>query len=136
MKMYLTDAAVAALRPKRKQYLVWDAWTKDRQRGADPARGLCVLVSPQGTKSFRVAFYFPGSAQPVYKHLGRVHEDVTSVEEARKMARAARASARKGEDPRAGDPKLPMHSVPPWTATSPANRKGVRAIYRRTKPRP
>jgi integrase len=101
--LYFTDAAVVKLKPKRKQYLVWDAWTDDRQRGpADPARGLCVLVSPKGAKSYRACFYYPGSPKPNYIHLGRVGE--MPLAEARRLCVEARGLARQGKDPRAGDP--------------------------------
>jgi integrase len=101
--LYFTDPAITKLKPKRKQYLVWDAWTDDRQRGpADPARGLCVLISPKGAKSFRCCYYFPGSPKPNYIHLGRVGE--MPLAEARRSCGEARNLARQGKDPRAGDP--------------------------------
>jgi integrase len=101
--LYFTDPAITKLKPKRKQYLVWDAWTDDRQRGpSDPARGLCVLVSPKGAKSFRCCYYFPGSPKPNYMHLGRVGEMPLTA--ARRRCSEARGLAREGKDPRAGDP--------------------------------
>jgi integrase len=100
--LYFTDTALAKLKPKRKQYLVWDAWTDERQRGSDPARGLCVLVSPKGAKSYRACFYFPGSPAPNYMHLGRVGE--MPLAEARQRCGEARNLALQGKDPRAGDP--------------------------------
>lgn len=99
---YFTDTEVAKLKPKRKQYLVWDAWDDKRQRGDDPARGLCVLVSPKGAKSYRACFYFPGSPKPNYIHLGRVGE--MPLAEARRRCGETRNLARQGKDPRAGDP--------------------------------
>jgi integrase len=100
--LYFTDKEVANLKPKAKQYMAWDAWTGDRKRGDAPARGLCVLVSPKGAKSYRAVYYFPGSAAPHYKHLGRVGE--LSLAEARKRTLATRAMAKEGHDPQAGDP--------------------------------
>jgi integrase len=100
--LYFTDTEVAKLKPIRKQYLVWDAWDDKRQRGDDPARGLCVLVSPKGAKSYRACFYFPGSPKPNYMHLGRVGE--MPLVEARRRCLEARSLAKKGTDPRAGDP--------------------------------
>ena len=58
---------VFKLKPKKKQYLVWD-------EGGDSARGLAILVSPTGTRSFRCVFYYPGSPKAHWKHLGRVDE--------------------------------------------------------------
>jgi integrase len=85
---------VLRLPAKDYQYLMWDA-------GTEAARGLAILVSPTGTRSFRVVYYFPGSAKPYYKHLGRVGE--LTLVEARSLARAARAAARRGDDPRADE---------------------------------
>lgn len=99
--VYFTDEAVGRLKPKSKQYLVWDAWTVDRKRGPDPARGLCVLVSPRGAKSFRAVFYYPGSPNPHYLHLGRVGE--LSLVEARRRCGEVRGLAKQGIDPTAGD---------------------------------
>jgi len=100
--VYFTDAAIAKHAPKKKQYLIWDAWLPERRRGAPPARGLCVLVSPRGAKSFRAVFYYPGSPKPHYKHLGRVGE--MSLEEARRLCGEVRAMAKEGRDPNAGNP--------------------------------
>jgi integrase len=101
---YFTEALVSKLKPKSRQYLVWDAWEfgEERKRGDDPARGLAILVSPRGAKSYRAVFYFPGSAKPNYKHLGRVGE--ITLEEARRRCVEARRLARAGIDPRAEDP--------------------------------
>jgi integrase len=79
---------------KNHQYLIWD-------EGTGAARGLAILVSPTGTKSYRVVFYFPGSSKPYYKNIGRVGE--MSLEDARQAAWDARAMAKRGEDPRAGE---------------------------------
>ena len=49
--------------------------------GGDSARGLAILVSPTGTRSYRCVYYYPGSPKPHWKHLGRVDE--IELEEAR-----------------------------------------------------
>jgi integrase len=83
---------VLKLRPKKgKQFLVWD-------QGTDAARGLAILVSPTGTKSYRAVYYFPGSVKPHYVHLGRVGE--ITLEEAREQTRRSRNQAKRGIDPR------------------------------------
>jgi integrase len=60
------------------------------------------LISPQGAKSFRACYYFPGSALPHYIHLGRVGE--LRLSEARQRCGQARRLAREGKDPKASDP--------------------------------
>jgi integrase len=101
--LYFTESAINSLKPKKKQFLVWDAYPDDRSRRGDPpARGLAVLVSPRGARSFRVVYYYPGSVKPHYLKLGRVGE--LSLVEARRKALEARALARAGRDPKAGDP--------------------------------
>jgi hypothetical protein len=100
--LYFTDATVARLRPKRKQYLSWDWWQEGRERGAEPARGLAILVSPSGTKSYRCVFYYPGNSKPHWKHLGRV--GVMTLDEARAATRETQRIASKGDDPTSDDP--------------------------------
>jgi integrase len=92
-RKHFTEENVHKIPAKKKQYLIWD-------QGTGAARGLAILVSPTGTKSFRVVFYWPGSVKPNYKNLGRVGE--VNLADARKLAWEARAMARKGDDPRAG----------------------------------
>ena len=75
--------------------MVWD-------EGTGAARGLHVLVSPAGAKTYRSIFYFPGSAKPHSRKLGRVGE--LSLAEARAGCREDRAKAARGEDPRSSDP--------------------------------
>jgi integrase len=89
-----TEENVLKIPAKKRQYLTWDA-------GTGAARGLAVLSSPTGTKSYRVVFYFPGSVKPNYRHIGRVGE--VTLEDARRIALESRGMARKGEDPRAGE---------------------------------
>jgi integrase len=100
--LYFTESALSNLKPKAKQYLVWDAWTNGRKRGESPARGLSVLVSPMGAKSYRCVFYYPGSSAPHYKYLGRVSE--LSLAQARKRTLATRGMAKEGHDPHGDDP--------------------------------
>ena len=91
----LTVENVLTLPTKDKQYMVWDS-------GTDAARGLGVLVSPAGAKSYRSTYYFPGSPKPHSRHLGRVGE--MKLEKARELCRQDRANARLGLDPKEGDP--------------------------------
>lgn len=99
-RKYFTEENVLRIRAKRKQYLIWDAASG---RGmSDAARGLAILVSPTGTKSYRCVYYYPGSPKPHYMHLGRVGE--MSLQEARDRCRDARKAASDGEDPTADTP--------------------------------
>ena len=96
-RKYFTEDNVLDLPARRKQYVVWDAASG---RGtADAARGLCILVSPKGAKSYRVCFYYPGSSKPHYMKLGRVGE--ITLAQARQKARVARGVAGEGHDPSA-----------------------------------
>lgn len=91
----LTDDNVLKLPVKRRrQYMAWDA-------GTDAARGLGVLISPTGTRSYRVVYYFPGDSKPHSMHLGRVGE--MTLAEARERALAARKKSREGIDPKGDD---------------------------------
>jgi hypothetical protein len=57
-RMKMTEDKVLKLPVKRGgQYMVWD-------EGTDAVRGLHVLVSPKGAKTYRSTFYFPGSPKP------------------------------------------------------------------------
>ena len=99
-RMVFSEPNVRSLRPKRRQYVVWDGGLG---RGAgEVARGLHILVSPMGAKSYRSMFYIPGSSKSYSPTLGRVGE--LSLEEARELCRQDRANARKGIDPRSNDP--------------------------------
>jgi hypothetical protein len=54
-RMVFSEPNVRSLRPKRRQYVVWDGGLG---RGAGKvARGLHILVSPMGAKSYRSMFY-------------------------------------------------------------------------------
>src|SRR5215204_4411698 len=67
-RINFSPAKVEGLKARKgKQYLVWD-------EGTGAARGLAILVSPTGTKSFRCAYYYPGDPKAHWKHLGRVGE--------------------------------------------------------------
>jgi integrase len=90
----LTEASVLTLPVKRRQHMAWDT-------GTAAARGLGVLISPSGTRSYRVTYYFPGSAKGYSMHLGRVGE--MSLADARTKARLAREKARQGIDPKGDD---------------------------------
>ncbi len=60
-----TDLSLRRSKPKKdRQYMVWD-------RGTQGQRGLSLLISPGGTKSFRSTYYFPGSSKPHSRKLGR-----------------------------------------------------------------
>ena len=88
------DDNVLTLPVRRCAYMAWDA-------GTDAVRGLGILISPKGTRSFRVIFYYPGSSKPHTMHLGRVGE--VTLAEARERALEARMRAREGIDPKAED---------------------------------
>jgi integrase len=80
---------------RRGQYMVWDTGTLAQ-------RGLGVLVSPSGTKSYRVVFYYPAiPGEPHSMHLGRVGD--IKLAKARELAREARSKANEGFDPKAND---------------------------------
>jgi integrase len=88
----LTEENVLTLPCKRKQYMVWD-------KGA---KGLHVLVSPGGARTYRSLYYFPGSSKPRGRKLGRVGE--ITVEQAQALCRADQKAARDGVDPQRDDP--------------------------------
>jgi len=94
-RMLFKEDRVRKLPVKKKQYMVWDA-------GTDAVRGLGILVSPQGARSYRAVYYFPGSEKAHSKHLGRVGEML--LDDARRLTREARDNARNGIDPKADDP--------------------------------
>ena len=71
--------------------------------GTDAVRGLHVLVQKQsGTRTYIVAYRFPGSPKDRYMKLGRVGE--VTLEEVRTKALAVRRAAAKGDDPKTADP--------------------------------
>jgi integrase len=88
------EESVLTLPAKRRQYMVWDT-------GTEAARGLGVLVSPTGTRSYRVVYRFPGTTKLHGLGLGRV--GVISLEEARGKALEARRKAAQGIDPKGAD---------------------------------
>jgi integrase len=99
-RMVFTDKNVLSLRAKKKQFVVWDG---GNGRGSgDVVRGLGILVSPTGAKSYRSTYYFPGSPKPHSRHLGRVGE--ITLEQAREQCRVDRGLAKAGKDPRSDDP--------------------------------
>lgn len=76
--------------------------------GTGAARGLAVLVSKIGNRSYRCVFYYRGSSKPYWMNLGRVGE--MSLEEARDATRRARRMAKpldaemQPQDPREAKP--------------------------------
>jgi integrase len=95
-RMKFTEKNVLTLKPKRmKQYLIWD-------EGMIAARGLAILVSPTGTKSYRCTYRYPGDPKTHWMHLGRVGE--LTLEEARSLHVSARRKASKFEDPKSENP--------------------------------
>jgi integrase len=94
-KMF-TDENVLTLPLRKKQYQVWDGGSG---RGSgECVRGLSILVSPAGARSYRSTYYFPNSAKPHSRHLGRVGE--MSIDDARKLCRQDRKDAANGIDPK------------------------------------
>ena len=84
-----TDVNVQHFPTRAKQYQAWDT----------EVRGLSVLVSPGGIRSYRCIYYPPGEIRKIRTmHLGRVGE--ISLAEARELTRKCRNIARRGEDPR------------------------------------
>jgi hypothetical protein len=102
-RRYFTEANVFTLKVKKADpYQLWDA-SEGKDRDPAPARGLAILVNPAtGTRTYRCVFYFPGSSKPHTRKLGRVGE--MTLAEARTLTMQSRGAARKGEDPKAGDP--------------------------------
>ncbi|HZP09748.1 integrase family protein [Methyloceanibacter sp.] len=91
----MTDLSISRMKPRKKQVLTWDKVQK----------GLYLLVSPGGTKTFRHQFKLNGKW--VTRTLGRFGEVTTDTGEnaniawARNRARQDRALASEGIDPRA-----------------------------------
>ena len=77
-KMTLTDAAIARLRPREREYTVWDS----------RASGLGVRVRPSGGLSYVLLLDMGGRTKRV--SLGRV--GVMSLEEVRRECHARRAN--------------------------------------------
>lgn len=94
-RRHFTNKNVASLPAKSKQYRVWD-------QGTGASKGLHILVSPGGAKTWRSLFQFPGSNKSYSRKIGIVGEGGMSVEEARAQCRADKALAAKGEDPNSG----------------------------------
>jgi integrase len=88
----LDDENVLHLPTKRKQYMVWDKGVK----------GLHVLVSPGGARTYRSLYYYAGSSKPQSRKLGRV--GAMSLDQARKLCLADQRAARDGVDPQRDDP--------------------------------
>jgi len=90
-RMTFTHIPLRRLKPKDRQFMIWD-------KGTPGQKGLGVLVSPGGTKSFRSTYYFPGSPKAHSRKLGRF-PDMT-IGEARDLAREDRRKAADGIDPK------------------------------------
>jgi len=97
-RKHFTEDNVLRLPARRKQYLIWDEVSG--KGGSDAARGLAILISPSGTKSYRAVYYYPGSSKPHWMSLGRVGE--ITLERARERCREVRGKARDGLDPTEG----------------------------------
>jgi integrase len=92
---------------KKRQYMIWDG---ANGRGSEHVqKGLAILVSPNGTKSFRSTYYFPNSPKPKSRHLGRVGE--MTLADARKQCADDRANARKGIDPKGEHTKADAYAA-------------------------
>src|SRR5262245_13056703 len=101
-RLIFSEKNVRTLPVRRKQYVVWDGGLG---RGAgEVSRGLHILISPMGAKSYRSMYYFPGSSKSYSRHLGRVGDGGMTLAEARKLCRQDREKARQGIDPRSDDP--------------------------------
>ncbi|WP_108682098.1 integrase family protein [Methyloceanibacter sp. wino2] len=90
LRKAFTDLALRRLKPKAKQYRVWD---DSRSEGG--VLGLSVLVSPSGTRSFFATYYLDGKA--VSKRIGRVGE--LPLGDARDKTKQLRGVAGLGKDP-------------------------------------
>jgi integrase len=84
----LDEDTVLHLPTKSKQYMVWDKGVK----------GLHVLVNPGGARTYRSLYYFPGSAKPHSRTLGRA--GVISLHKAKQLCLNDQRAAREGIDPK------------------------------------
>jgi integrase len=95
-RMVFTDRNVWSLSARKHHYMIWDG---GNGRGSgEVTRGLGIMVSPLGTKTYMSMFYFPGSGKSFTRKLGRVGQ--MTLEEARDQCRLDRRNADKGIDPR------------------------------------
>lgn len=120
-KKRLTQTNVTTLPTKSLPYQVWDY-------GTEAAQGLGVLVSPNGVRTYRAIYYYPGSSKPLAIKLGRVGE--MSLDNARERTREIRGLARRGLDPKKGDPARSSNfksAVEHWTEKEQVGRKQVRS---------
>lgn len=88
----LTEEIALHLPCRRKQYMVWDKGQK----------GLHVMVSPGGARTYRSLWYYPGSSKPHTRKLDRV--GIITLEDARKRCLADQKAAREGTDPKRDEP--------------------------------
>jgi hypothetical protein len=69
----LTEEIARTLSLRSYQYQVWDG---GNGRGSgECVRGMSVLVSPKGARSYRSTYYFPNSPRP-HRMLGTVHGQI------------------------------------------------------------
>ncbi|MDP2410074.1 MAG: integrase arm-type DNA-binding domain-containing protein [Pseudolabrys sp.] len=94
LRKKFTDRNVMTLRSEAKQYMVWDM-------GTGAVKGLGILVSPQGTKSYRSYWYYEGSSKAHSRTIGRVGR--MSLKAARAQCLADQTSAEQGINPAASD---------------------------------
>ncbi len=117
-RIKLTNAAVARLRPREREYTVWDS----------RAPGLGVRVRPSGGMSYVLLLDFGGRSKRI--SLGRV--GVRSLEEVRRDCHARRANPEAEEKPATAQP-VPLFRdfvAGPWKKThfdgyKPSTKKGV-----------
>jgi integrase len=89
----LTEEMARHLPCRRAQYMVWDTGVK----------GLHVMVSPGGARTYRSLWYYPGSSKPYTRKLGRV--GVIALDKARELCLTDQKAARGGGDPKRDEPK-------------------------------
>jgi hypothetical protein len=89
----LTEESVLRLPYQSKPYQVQDF-------GTDAVRGLSVLVSPSGNRTYRILYRLGSSGQRLAMQLGAVGE--MTLGEAREQARDVRKRAANGENPKQG----------------------------------
>ena len=117
--MRLTDAAIARLRPREREYTVWDSRLP----------GLGVRVRPGGGKSYVLLRQSPGGSRRV--SLGPV--SVRKIEEVRRDCHARRASPEAEHDPPPAVPLFREFVEGAWTEVhfrryKPSTKRGFRSL--------
>ena len=118
IRMRLTDAVIARLRPREREFTVWDTRTP----------GLGVRVRPSGGKSFVLLFKTNGRSKRT--SLGAVAS--RSIDAVRRECHAHIAERTPGGAMRHEAPRFRSFVAGPWTDThftkyKPTTRKGVRS---------